>query len=314
MEIAKWIGMGFGGVVAAVFCLFVYAFVRMAFVKQFTELALLKDKTFRVLSPGVRVSESAHQLAPLEYEYAPRAGAVAAAESLLLRPDGLLEADDSHFDGDPRKGVLALADPKKDAAWILSESRIYLREGDRIGRELVNFGGTPFTGFGYVAGLNEDWFLVAGDSGAHKYPETMLWQVSRENFETRLLEKNPYFTFSRPPKTFTPSGFEGVLLAIYRGVVSYGFGGDCSRPRYSILRAYTPAYPDGIDLARFSFKAGTIVDVQYQDGTMQVIGDPSRPGAAGKDRRPPRVWNLEMPAELLGSAGQRNAIEAVVAD
>ncbi|WP_428821140.1 hypothetical protein [Microbulbifer sp. MCCC 1A16149] len=309
MEILKWIGQGFAIFVAAVFILFAYVFIRMAFVAQFTELGLLRDRVLRILLPGVSIKEAPHQLPPLEWEYESGAGAVPKATSLLLTPEGQLQPEESRFDGDPRQYVDELSGGDSQAPWILYESRIYQRNGDTLGREIADLSDAPFAGFGYVAGLSSEWFLVAGDVRGDKNRNSRLWQVSKKNFEIVLLEKNPYFTFSRPPKTFTPQGFDGVLVAVYSGVVSYGFGGDCSRPRYSILRAYTSTYPSGIDLARFSFRAGTIVDVDWQDGTLMVIGDPSRPAAAGRDRMPPRVWRVELPDGIVGMPQQRGAAE-----
>ncbi|WP_078085907.1 hypothetical protein [Microbulbifer mangrovi] len=309
MEVLKWIGQGFAIVVAAVFCLFVYVFIRMAFVAQFTELGLLRDRVLRVLLPGVEIKEVSHQLSPLEWEHESGPGAVPKATSLLLTPDGQLQSEETRFDGDPRRYVDELSGADSLAPWILFESRIYQRNGDTLGQEIADLSEAPFTGFGYVAGLNDEWFLVAGDVRGDKNRNSRLWQVSKKNFDVVLLEKNPYFTFSRPPKTFTPEGFDGVLVAVYRGVVSYGFGGDCSRPRYSILRAYTSTYPLGIDLARFSFRAGTIVDVAWQDGALVVTGDPSRPAAAGRDRIPPRVWRVGLPDGVVGMPQRSGATE-----
>lgn len=51
-------------------------------------------------------------------------------------------------------------------------------------------------------------------------------------------------------------------MIYYTGSFDFAFGGDSSRPKFSVLRIYNQQYPEGRDIVRFSFKAGTVVDVR----------------------------------------------------
>lgn len=298
MEVLKWIGIGFAICCAGSFLFFVLVFLRMIFDSQITEVKVLCDKAVLPLAPGVSVTEVPHRRAPLEWEYYPEAGSVPAAEEWLLTPEGQLEQDERVFDDDPRRSVEVLPGIGDEVSKVLYDGRIFAREGNRPGRELADFSDGPFSGFRYVGGINRDWFLVAGDPIEQPYGNTALWQVSHKDYRYTLLDTNVYFTHDRPPKTFSPAGFDGVLVAIYESCASYGFGGFCSAPRYSILRAYTPGSPDGIDLVRLSLKAGTIVDVEWQGGTLLVMADPSRPPSTQRSL-PPRLWSVSLPEDMV---------------
>ncbi|WP_226661141.1 hypothetical protein [Microbulbifer aggregans] len=300
MEVLKWIGIGFAICCAGSFLFFVLVFLRMIFDSQITELKVLCDRAVVPLVPGVSVTEVPHQRPPLEREYFPGAGSVPAAEEWLLTPEGQLERGERVFDEDPRRPVDVLVGIGGEKSKVLYDGRIFERDGDSPGRELADFSGGPFSGFRHVGGINREWFLVAGDPIEQPYGNTALWQVSHRDYRYTLLNSNVYFTHDRPPKTFSPAGFDGVLVAIYASCASYGFGGYSSAPRYSILRAYTPGNPDGVDLVRLSLKAGTIVDVEWQDGTLLVTADPSRPRSPHRSL-PPRLWSIMLPEDMAGS-------------
>ncbi|MFV8783649.1 hypothetical protein ACNKU7_14620 [Microbulbifer sp. SA54] len=300
MEILKWIGIGFGICGAAMFLFFVFVFLRMIFDPQITELTALRDKAMRPLLPGVAVTEIPHQRPPLEREHNPGAGSVPDAEEWLLTPEGQLQQGERVFDHDPRRPVQVLAGAGAEVDKILYDGRIFVRDGYKPGQELADFSSGPFTGFRHVGGINSEWFLIAGDRVERPYGNTALWQVSHRDYRYTLLEKNLYFTHDRPPKTFTPAGFDGVLVAIYVDHLSYGFGGLSSAPRYSVLRAYTPRNPDGINLLRLSLKAGTIVDVEWRDGALLVTADPSRPRSPRRSL-PPRLWSVTLPDSQAGN-------------
>ena len=300
MEVLKWIGIGFGVCCAAVFVLFALVASRMIFVGKFAELSLLTNKTLQVFGDDLTVTEIQHRQPPLQRNYEPGPGDVPAVEQMLLTAEGKLEQDQRYFDDDPRRPVQALAAIQNVESKVLIDRKIYARNGDELGPELADLSDGPFTGFRYVGSLNQDWFLVEGHPTGKTYGDTSLWQVSHNDYQATLLQENVYYTFQRPPKVFAPAGFPGVLVAIYVGDVSYGFGGYSSEPRYSILRAYTGSFPAGIDLVQLSLKAGVIVAVDWRDGRLKVTADPSRPTGDG-GQRPPRIWSISLPASIVGA-------------
>lgn len=295
MKALLWIGIPIAVVMAASVCFFAFVFFQMIFVSQITEIKVRTKKDFVVLLDGVTVEEVQHNLPPLVREWWPGAGDVPAARQIVLTPENALQEGERVFDKDPNRVVLQLDANSDLPTRVFIGTEIYARDVDKLGGKVAAFEDAPFDGVRYVGGINNRWFLVEADLKEFAHVETRLWQVDRSTLELRLIEEDPYFTFERPPKTFAPEGFSGIVVAIYRGNVSYGYGGHASRPASTLLRAYTPQYPDGVDLASFAFKAGTVVKVDWQDGALLVTGDPSRPPAAGKPPLPPRIWQLRLP-------------------
>lgn len=298
------IWLGISAVVGAI--VFFSIFYKMIFVSDITERKVRKEKDFTILLDGVTIEEIAHDQPPLEPDWNADGGDVPGAREILLTPDNRLEDGRRVMDGDPRREVLQLDGYGDRPARIFIDQDIYVRSDDRLGEKIADFQGGPFDRPRYVGGINGDWFLLvadlkdrpqeSGDTG------TRLWQVDHASLAMQVIDKQPYYTFERPPKTFTPDGFSGVILAIYHGDVSYGYGGDSSRPASTVLRAYTPQYPMGVNLVRFAFKAGTVVEVDWQENALLVTGDPSRPRAANKPRLPPRIWKLSLPADFGGES------------
>lgn len=298
MEVLKWIGIGFGICCAVVFVIFAYLFRRMLFVKKFAERSLVANKTLDVLAEGLKVVEIRHQQPALARDYRPGVGDAPEAAQMLLTPEGNLEHGQHVFDGDPRRSVWVLSGGEGALSKVLFDRRIYVRESDGLGPQLADFSDGPFAGFWYAGSLNKDWFLVAGYPVGKTCGDIALWQVSHSDYSTTLLQTNLYYIDHRPPKIFTPVGFPGVLVAIYVDDVSYGFGGYCNEPRYSILRAYTERFPAGIDLVKLSLKGGVIVAVEWRDGVLWVTADPSRP-TGSEGRRPPRIWSIDLPDQVV---------------
>ncbi|MBB3059943.1 hypothetical protein [Microbulbifer rhizosphaerae] len=254
-----------------------------------------RGKDYVVLLDGVTIEEVEHNHPSLEREWEPGAGDIAAARRVLLTPDNALEEGERVFDKDPNRQVLQLDATGELPVKIFIGQIIYARDGDNLGDKLVEFEDAPFDGPGYIGGINSEWFLLSAALKEFQHVETRLWQVNHSTLQMEMIEENPYYTFERPPRTFSPEGFPGVIVAIYQGDVSYGFGGDSSRPAHTVLRVYTPQFPDGVNLARFAFKAGIVVDVDWWEGALLVTGDPSRPVAADKPRLPPRIWKVRLP-------------------
>lgn len=295
MKILFWIGIVFAATAVICVVFFVIAFFNMAFVAQITEWKVLREKDYVVLLDGVTVEEVEHNLPSREHEWKPDAGDIAAARRVLLAPDNALEEGQGVFDKEPNREVLQLDATGELPTKIFIDQTLYTRDGDNLGGELAEFKDAPFERPRYIGGINSEWFLLAAALKEFQHVETRLWQVNHSTLQMEMIEENPYYTFERPPRTFSPEGFPGVIVAIYQGNVSYGFGGHSSRPAHTVLRAYTPRFPGGVNLARFAFRAGTVVDVEWREGALLVTGDPSRPAAAEKVRLPPRIWKVRLP-------------------
>jgi hypothetical protein len=288
--------MKFYGVVVLVIAVlgvsvFLAAFGGMAFIDKFAEMSIRRMKDAVVEDALFRVVEVEHSLPPLPYEYRPGSGDVPAAREILLTPAGELQEGRRVFDKDPNRTVRLLESTEGWPDKVFDGNDIFARSDGHLGERLHSFAEPSLQILRYVGGINDDWFLLAGDPEGSPYTNTKLWQVSRADYSRSLLAEDPYFTFDRPPRLFRPEGFAGTVLVYYTGSVDFGFGGDSSRPKHSVIRLFTEDYPSGHDVARFAFRAGTIVDIKYENGALILYGDPSRPGS--EKRLPPRLWRLE---------------------
>ena len=94
---------------------------------------------------------------------------------------------------------------------------------------------------------------------------------------------------------FLSEGFAGQVVIYYTGSVDYGFGGNSSRPKYSFIRIYNERFKQGLGVAKFGFKAGTIVDIKWIDNALVVTSDPSRPLATNQKVMARRIWKIKLP-------------------
>lgn len=287
IEIVLWI-FGIAFLLGTAF--FVYVFGGMIFVDKLAEISVRWMKDFVLEDSSFGVVEQELDLPPIPYEFEPGSGDVSAAREILLTPENGLVEGERAYDSDPNRTVYLLESSDGNPDKVFHRNDVYAVGGERLGGLIYSFVGPSLQTLRYVGGLNQKWFLLEGDPEGSQFSDSKLWQVSHSDYSRKLLSDDPYFTFSRPPRIFRPAGFPGYVLVYYVDSVDYGFGGDCSRPKYSVVRLYSEQYSYGHDVVRFSFRAGTIVDVKYQGGALTLYGDPSRPGSS--ERRPPRVWKL----------------------
>lgn len=270
---------------------FVYVLGGMIFVDKLAEMSVRRMKNFVLEDSSFGVVEQELDLPPLPYEIEPDSGDVPAAREILLTPENKLLDGRRVYDSDPNRTVSLLESADGNPDKVFDRNDVYAVDGKRLGGLIHSFVGPSLQTLRYVGGLSQKLFLLEGDPEGSQFSDSKLWQVSHSDYSRELLSEDPYFTFYRPPRIFRPAGFPGCVLVYYVDSVDYGFGGDCSRPKYSVVRLYTENYPHGHDVVRFSFRAGTIVEVKYQGGALVLYGDPSRPGSS--ERRPPRVWRLQ---------------------
>jgi len=213
---------------------------------------------------------------------------------LMLTPTGELTEDPHSFDNDGSHNVLSLTVTGSKTQLIFQHSTIYEQLGNRLGKTIHTFNNPIMQSIRYVNSVNDGIILMAADPDTNNSVDTKLWQVNLDTFEKTLLSEQPYFTFEFPPKVLTPEGYNGVIVIYYSGVVSYGYGGDVSRPEVSTIRIYSDIYPQGYDLVSFHYKAGTIFDVKLAGDKLLFIGDPSRPSSIENHERPARFWQVSM--------------------
>jgi len=271
--------------------LFLTVFGRMVFIDKLAEKSVRRMKDVVIENASFQVVEIEHSLPPLPYEYRPGSGDVPAAREILLTPAGELQEGRRVFDKDPNRTVRLLESTEGKPDKVFDGNDIFARKDGHLSERLHSFAEPSLQLLRYVGGINGDWFLLAGDPEGSPYANNKLWQVSHADYSRSLLTEDPYFTFDRPPRLFRPEGFAGTVLVYYTGSVDFGFGGDSSRPKHSVIRLFSEDYPSGHDIARFAFPAGTIVDIKYDNGALILYGDPSRPGS--EKRLPPRLWRLE---------------------
>jgi hypothetical protein len=292
MKILWILLISFGVIAVLGVVLFVAIFGRMIFIDKFAELSMRRMTNVVIEDSAFSVVEIEHSLPPLPYEYRPGSGDVPKAREILLTPEGDLQEGRRVFDSDPNKTVDVLESTEGHPDKVFIRNDIFTKQDQRLGDLIHQFAEPSLQIVRYVGGLNSDWFLLEGDPEGSLYTNSKLWQVSHQDYSRQLLTEDPYYTSARPPRVFQPEGFTGTVLVYYTGSVDFGFGGDSSRPKNSVIRLFTKEYPSGHEVARFAFRAGTIVDVKFEGGSLILYGDPSRP--ASDKRLPPRVWKLEM--------------------
>lgn len=290
MTVLKIIGYVIAAIALFWLVVFAYFFLRMAFIDKFSILSTRFSKDIAWQAPEVEIQEQTHNLPPLPYEYRPDSGDAPSARTMLLTPSGTLEEGTRVYDSDPNREVNLLEHQDGVPAWVLTGNEVFATQDNRLGEAIHQFSDPALGTLRYVGQLNPHWFLLSGDPEGSQGVDDKLWQVSRQDFSRQLLTEDPYFTFARPPRVFYPLGFAGTVLVYYVDSVHFGFGGDSSRPKYSVVRVYTDAAPEGRDLAKLSFRAGTVVNVQYQDETLLLHADPTPPGRETPRAR--RVWAL----------------------
>jgi hypothetical protein len=275
--------------------------IKMVFIAEISDMKVYFSEEMTNLNAGVSVKELAHggEAAPYNPFEPQDSGAMPSTKRVLLTPDGKLLEVKRYLSEDPNIEVESLTTHSTIPQIIFKDNDIYAVDDDRLGAKIGEFSNPAFRYIGYAGALNEKYFLVHAVAVTEQYNRSKMWQVRYDNFEKTLIEQDPYYAFVRVPKVFKPNGFDGTLLAVYSGSVDYGYGGDSSRPKYSVLRAYTSKHPDGIELLRLGLKAGTLVDVEWSGGDLILICDPSRPSNANKKSLPLRRWQVHLPDNVI---------------
>lgn len=272
---------------------FIIVIFSMLFVGQITDLNKSFSSEYEKLVEKIDVIEISNNEKALPYEYKPGTGDLPGSKEMVLLSGGKIEDTRRVFDNDPGKEVDVLIRTKELQSLVFKGNDVYQFDAFKLGKKIGSYFNPELKFVRHILPVNKSFVLVNGDRVGATYADPYLWQVNTITFDKIILAKDPYYSFERPPKVFMPHNFDGVVIVYYTGEYSYGFGGDSSRPKFSVVRVYTDEYPKGKDLVKFDFKAGTIVDVKWEDSSLILSGDPSKPGGEDKNRKPARVWKIK---------------------
>ena len=289
MKILIWIA---AVVVLLVLIPFVVAFVNLAFISQITQVKLKRSPEYILLDKRISVIEVHSDIPPSSKEI-PDTGDVEAGREMLLHEDGLIEEGSRVFDDDRRKQVIVAFNEFRQESHVFLKNDVFQYTGERLGDKVGSFESPGFTFVDYVLPVNEYYFIAHGAMKDSSYPEQRsLWQVKYNGLSKLRLSDDPYYAFGRPPKIFVFA--DERVVVYYTGSYDFAYGGDASRPQFSVLRVYNPDHPDGYDMIKIGFKAGVVLDVRKQGDSYLLITDPSFPAMARKPRVAPRKWIINL--------------------
>jgi hypothetical protein len=269
-----------------------YTIINMVFISDITEFKLKFSPEKSSLKKGVVIAEISNNEKPRSVTEV-TTGYLPAAQTMLLHEDKSITKGERVFDADPAQEVLVIMDQMPGRSLVFKHNEVFVFDDFKLGSLVGRYSNPELGIIRHVTPVNEQYILVEGDPATSQHSDPKLWQLNKNTFTKNTVSEDVYYSFVRPPMVFKPGGFNGTVVVYYTGSINYAFGGDSSRPEWSVLRIYTEDYPDGIDIAKFGFKAGTIIDVQWKDEALIVTGDPSLPGMAQQPARAVRVWEVK---------------------
>jgi len=271
-----------------------FVIFNMVFISQITQFKVKASTEYKPLIKGVSVEEVANQTPPTS-EDTPDAGDHEAGRKMLLGEDGAIAEGYRVYDDDPEKEVIVAFNDAREESLIFTGNDVFEYVDGRIENKYGSFPSPEFSYIDLVLPVNRKYMLIHGAMESSPYPsERELWQVEYDGLNKTLLSTKPYYAFSRPPKVFVYDEFDEQAVVYYTESYDFAFGGDSSRPRYSVLRIYNSNYPAGLDIIKFGFKAGTVLDVKKVENGYLVTTDPSLPSMADKPRVSARKWKVDI--------------------
>jgi len=289
MKIFLWI---VGISVSLVVILFSFVFINMIFISQITQFKISFSEEYIPLIDGLTVTE-------LEYdetaspEEKPETGDLEGAQEMLLYEDDSIKEGRRVFDDEPATEVLVAKNKYRQETHVFKNNDVFQYTDGRKGKILGSFTSPEFDYISFVLPVNDRYVLVNGSMKDSPYPsERELWQVEYDGFNKAQLSTKPYYSFVRPPKVFLFEDSNEQVIVYYTESYDFAFGGDSSRPKYSVVRIYNSENPEGRDIIKFGFKAGAVVSVIKVADGYQLITDPSLPAMAEKPRVSPRKWKI----------------------
>ena len=196
-------------------------------------------------------------------------------------------------------------------ALLLASGKVFHEQAGKAGQAVGTLvdeetGETISTGIQYAAWANDRYFVMAGYQHTDKGTETPLWQGERDTFRAHKVDPDTFYLHAKLPDMYDFAEINSRIMVYFNDSLSWGFGGDVTKPKFSILRIYNATWPEGKDIAKFSFSAGMVRDIRLAEGSeagdatirLQVLTDPARPsGAEDKKERPARQWRVTLPTD-----------------
>ena len=282
-----------GLLAAVIIAFFVYVIGSMMFISQITQFKVWLSAEYEHLVEGLSIEELPGEPASTEREV-PNTGDVEGSQDMLLHDDGTVKDGRHVFDGDPGQSAVGVFNPMRRQSHLFVGNEVFEYADAKQGARLGAFSAPGFDMVDFVLPVNAHLMIMDGAMDDSPYPsESRLWQARYEGLEKQLISDDPYYVHARTPKVFVFDDPEEQMLVYYEGSFDFGFGGDASRPKFSVLRLYNEQHPEGIDLIEIGFKAGTVIEVERVDGAYIVSTDPSLPRMVDKPGVPPRKWKIE---------------------
>jgi len=264
----------------------------MVFRSQIEQLKVYYSPEHLLLMEGVTVVEINSNMPP-PAEETPDTGDLQGGKEMLLYEDGSIKEGRRIFDDDLGTEVIVSFNKARQESYVFKNNQVFEYSGEGKGKNLGSFSPPGFAHIDFVLPVNTRYMIMHGSMGDSSYPsERLLWQVEYDGLKKTQLSNNPYYSFVRPPKVFLFDEFGEQVVVYYTGSYDFAFGGDSSRPEYSILRFYNSRFPEGRDIIKFGFKAGTVIDVSKVNDAYILTADPSFPAMADKPRVSPKKWKV----------------------
>ena len=274
-----------------------YMIVSFMSIGKVSEVKVKLESKNRIFVTGVSLEEVERIEPPLEYEYLPKAGNLPISQDILTNEDLSFVFGSASFDNDVERQYLYLESP--DYSFAFKEDVLYSVVSDKLGEKDKRWSDLGIKMVRHAAYIHSELMLVFGDNASLEYFPTNIYLINPYTFDNKIIASDPYYSFARPPKVIQLDNFNGIVLIYYIGSYSYAYGGDSSRPKKSIVRVFNEQYVTGIDVVEMSFASGTIVDVYFENNSLILTGDPSRPSQSGQERLSPRFWKVDLTALIL---------------
>lgn len=276
----------------------VLVLLSMVFNSDISEFKSKFNNEYEMYVNDLEVVEISNNEKALPYEFNSDTGEIEGSSQKTLSDDGAIADVIRFFSGDPEKSVEVLLREGNSSSLVFKKNEVYEFDGYKLGSKVGEFSNPALDLIRHVMPVNEKYVLVNGDRINAPYADPYLWQVEVKTLKKEILTEDPFFSHSRPPKIFIPDGYNGVVIVYYVGSYSFGYGGGSSVPKFSVIRVYNNKYHEGKDIAKFAYKAGTIVDARWEKDALILTGDPSKPDGKKSARRPARVWKIGDKQEL----------------
>lgn len=276
---------------AAVFSYFASIFLYMMFIAQITQLRVKLSKRYKILQEGILIKELPQQDGLHVFDQLNNVQLSSSKKAVLLN-DEVLESK-GRF-SDEGKEVHILEHQIKGYELLFDSSQIYQFSNKKKQSKIAELSSPKLRRVSHISSLDFDNLLLIGAPDDELGVQDKLYQINIKDFQQRLIAEDVFLSrsyVSNFEKTSLPllvvagKDRQAVFVVYYSGKWAYGFGGDVSRPKYSVVRIYNQQYPQGKDIVKFGLKAGVIEELKFADDKIFVRCDPGQPTDSKEKRK-----------------------------